>query len=76
MLATIVYAINPKSDTPEEGFTSYSNSPINALKKRDILERDIKSNTYKSWTGQWRKDFINRCKANGWEIRVSTVMIG
>jgi hypothetical protein len=76
MLATIVYAINPKTPTPEEGFTSFSNSPAAALKRRDNLEKEIKSGAYKRWTGPWRIDFVDRCQKHGWEIHVKNTMIG
>lgn len=76
MIATIVYALNPKTPTPEEGFTSFSKSNEDALKRRAQLESEIYSGAYKRWTGEWRKSFIDRCFANGWEIVVKSCMIG
>ena len=75
MLATIVYAINAKQDTPVEGFTAYSPTSENALRRRVQIESQIKSGAYKNWSGQWRIDFIDRCKKHGWEIVVKSVMI-
>jgi len=76
MLATIVYAINPRQDTPVEGFTAFSPTPENALKRKRALEQQIKGDGYKHWyDSKWRMAFIDRCKANAWEIRVETVMI-
>ena len=76
MLATIVYAINPKQDTPVEGFTSFSPSYENALKRKAELEAQIKAGSYTRWSGKWRVDFIDRCIKNGWEIIVKNAMIG
>ena len=75
MIATIIYAINPKTATPEEGFTSFSKSPEAALKRRENLEKEIKSGAYKRWLGPWRVQFIDRCLANGWDIQVKSCMI-
>ena len=75
MLATIVYAINPKQDTPVEGFTSFSPTYENALKRKSQLEANINADSYKQWSGQWRIDFIDRCKNHGWKIYVKTCMI-
>lgn len=76
MLATIVYAINPKQDTPVEGFTSFSPTPENALKRKAAIEEQIKSGSYTRWSGKWRIDFIDRCKKNDWEIVVKHCLIG
>jgi hypothetical protein len=76
MLATIVYAINPKQDTPVEGFTSFSPTNENALKRKATLESEIQSGSYMNWSGQWRVDFINRCRKHGWPIVVKNIMIG
>jgi hypothetical protein len=76
MLATIVYAINPKQDTPVEGFTAYSPNAENAIKRRETLERDIAGTGYKNWSGEWRIGFIDRCKEHGWDIHVKNCMIG
>jgi hypothetical protein len=76
MLATIVYAINPKQDTPVEGFTAYSPTPENALRRKDDLIAQITSGSYKRWSGQWRIDFVDRCRKHGWEIVVKNAMIG
>jgi hypothetical protein len=75
MLATIVYATNPKQDTPVEGFTSYSPTAENALKRKTELESQIRSGSYKRWSGQWRIDFVDRCNKNGWQISVKTCLI-
>ena len=75
MLATIVYAINPNQDTPVEGFTSFSPTPAAALKRKAVLETAIAAEGYKRWGGQWRVDFVDRCKKNNWEIVIKTAMI-
>jgi hypothetical protein len=76
MLATIVYAVNPKQDTPVEGFTSFSPNPENALKRKNELEAQIRTGSYKRWSGQWRVQFVDRCLQHGWDIQVKTCMIG
>ena len=76
MLATIVYAINPKQDTPVEGFTSFSPTPEGALKRKNDLESDIGGKGYKRWSGQWRVSFVDRAKEHNWEIVVKNAMIG
>jgi len=76
MLATIVYAINPKQDTPVEGFTSFSPTADKALKRKADLEAQISIGSYKNWNGEWRIGFIDRCIKNGWKIVVKNCMIG
>ncbi len=76
MLATVVYAINPKQDTPVEGFTSYSPTAENAINRRNELESQIRTGSYKRWSGQWRVSFVDRCREHGWEIHVKNCMIG
>lgn len=75
MLATIVYAINPNQETPVEGFTSFSPSPEAALKRKAVLESAIEGEGYKHWVGEWRREFIERCKKNNWSIHVKTALI-
>jgi hypothetical protein len=76
MLATIVYAINPKQDTPVEGFTAFSPTADNALQRKADLEAQIQAGSYKNWSGEWRIGFIDRCIKNEWEIVVKNCMIG
>jgi hypothetical protein len=76
MLATIVYAINPKQDTPVEGFTSFSPTYENAIKRKTELEAQISTGSYKRWSGAWRVGFVDRAKEHGWEIVVKNAMIG
>jgi hypothetical protein len=76
MLATIVYAINPKTSTPEEGFTSYSETNEKALKRKAELEAQISTGAYKRWSGAWRIGFVDRAREHGWEIQVKNCMIG
>lgn len=76
MLATIVYAINPKSpDTPVEGFVSFSKSEDNALKRKVQIEAEIASGGWKHWGGEERRYFIERCNQNGWGIHTKLCAI-
>jgi hypothetical protein len=75
MLATVVYALNPKQANPVEGFTSFSPTEEQALKRKGQLVSDIYSGAYKMW-GEDRRHFIDRCMTNGWEIQIKFCMIG
>lgn len=76
MLATVVYAINPQTQTVIEGFTSFSPDAEAHLKRVKTLKRDVKSQAWTKWSGEWRKLFIARCITNGWDIHVKSAMLG
>jgi hypothetical protein len=76
MLATIVYALNPNQANPVEGFTSFSPTEEQALKRKGQLISDIYGGAYKKWSGEARRHFIDRCMDNGWEIQIKFCMIG
>ena len=74
MLAVNVYAINPNDKTPVEGFTSYPEE-ANLYAKRDQLIQEINSDGWQKWSGERRRQFVERAKRNGWEIKVRLCLI-
>jgi hypothetical protein len=70
MLATMVYAINPKQSNPVDGFVSFSKSEKAALKRKEQIIGHIKNGGYKNWPSADRKYFVDRCQKNNWEIKV------
>jgi hypothetical protein len=75
-LATVVYAINPKSpQTPVEGFVSFTKTDDKAIRRRSQLEKDILTDNYKSWPGERRRAKIRQFKEKGWEIVVKNVQV-
>ena len=75
MLATIVYAINPKQKLPVEGFTSYAETEELALRRRDELEKHIASNGWKHWSGSDRRAFMEKAIRNNWEVKTKLCLI-
>jgi len=74
MLAINVYAVNPNDPSPVEGFTSYPEE-ANLYSRRDELVKQITGDGWKDWSGQRRRDFVERCKRKGWDIRVRLCLI-
>lgn len=75
MIATIVYARNPRQPNPIEGFTSFAPSAAHAQRRLQQLQRDIASGQWRTWTGESRRHFVARAQRNGWAIEVKQAVI-
>ena len=69
-----IKAINTNNGINEtiDGFTVYP-QPQNLFSTRDKLKREIQGEGYKGWSGERRRDFIQKMKDRGYAIKIAIV---